>query len=70
MGFGAITVLLSFWGGSFALAKNGGGAMNDAFGFLLIFMGVSLALMLGSLLFIRKKEKEKNRNRGNRGGIR
>ena len=69
MGFGIITVLLALGGGFFALSKSGG-AVSVAFGFLLIFMSASLALMLGSLLFIRKKEKIKNRDRENRGGIR
>lgn len=53
--FGSITVALAFAGGWFVLAK-AGGAGSKAYGFLILFLGASLALMLGSLLFIRTKE--------------
>lgn len=54
--FGAVTVLLALGGGAVALFTREGAA-SMAIGYLLIFMGVSLALMLGSLVWIRKREK-------------
>jgi hypothetical protein len=55
-GFGAFTTILAFGGGFYAFFQTGGGGGN-ALGLLLLFLGVSLAVTLGSLLFIRNKEK-------------
>lgn len=55
--FGALTVLLAVGAGAFVLF-GGGGFKANLFGFLLIFLGLSLALMLGSLIFIRRKQNE------------
>ena len=52
--FGIATVLLAVGGSLFSFFGNGGFRFNG-FGLLLFLMGLSLALMLGSLLFIRKK---------------
>lgn len=53
--FGALTVLLALGAGVFVLF-GGGGFKANLFGFLLVFLGSSLGLMLGSLIFIRQKE--------------
>lgn len=58
LGFAVVTVGLALGGGFWALAS-GGGAMTQAFSSLLIFMGVSLALMVGSLILIWKKQEKK-----------
>ena len=55
LGFGVVTVAVAFGGGVYTLTTQRGG-MAAAFSFLLIFLGASLAAMLGSLLFIRSKE--------------
>jgi len=46
-------------GGLYAIFQAGGWASN-ALGFLLIFLGFTLGVTLGSLLFIRKKESQKS----------
>ena len=62
-GFGVLTVLFAFAGGFFSLFRHGGFG-SGAFGFLLLFLGASLALMLGSLVFIRQKERKKGMEHG------
>ena len=58
-GFAVLTVLVAFGGGVFALVRFGGGART--LGFLLFFLGASLAFMLGSLLFIQTKERKRSK---------
>ena len=54
--FGIFTVLVAFGGGGFALLRKAGlGA--GALGYLLIFLGASLAGMLGSLVLIRSRQR-------------
>ncbi len=53
--FGAGTVLLAVGGGGFAFFGKGTFHFN-AVGFLLLFLGASLAVMLASLLFIQVKQ--------------
>jgi hypothetical protein len=54
--FSSVTVVAALGGGFWALWQNSKGA-NSALGLLLLFMGASLAAMLGSLLIIQKKTK-------------
>ncbi|GEM_PF-3279427 len=56
--FGLLTVLLALGGGGYALSREKGFGAG-AVGYLLIFLGLSLAGMLGSLIFIRSREKKK-----------
>jgi hypothetical protein len=65
LSFGIVTVLLAFLGGLWALFR-GGNAGSVALGFLLVFLGTSLALMLGSLMVIKKKEKNSSPKGGRR----
>lgn len=55
-GFAALTVLAAFAGGFIALARLGAGAKT--LGFLLFFLGASLAFMLGSLLLIQYRSNQ------------
>ncbi len=61
LGFGILTILLAFSGGLWALFQSRG-ISSSLLGFLLLFLGASLAVMLGSLLVI--KNKERNLNKG------
>jgi hypothetical protein len=58
-GFGAVTTAFAFLGGLYAIFQQGGIGSN-ALGFLLLFLGTSLGVTLGSLLFIRKREAQKS----------
>lgn len=60
LGFGVFTVLIAFGGGIWALFRTGvvGSAL---LGFLLLFLGACLAVMLGSLFYIQKKEKSSSK---------
>ena len=62
--FGVLTVLLALGAGAFVLF-GGGGVKACLFGFLLVFLGSSLGLMLGSLIFIRQKENKISNQRRN-----
>ena len=55
-GFGVFTGALAFGGGFWALFQHRGAGSN-VLGFLLLFLGASLILMLGSLLLIQRKER-------------
>ena len=54
--FGIVTVLLSLGGAAYTFS-DGKATGSSAIGFLLLFLGASLAVTLGSLLFIRSKSK-------------
>lgn len=58
--FASVTVILAFLGGFVALVKMEGSG-SRALGFFILFLGFSLALMLGSLLFIRIRTGEEKR---------
>lgn len=58
--FGVFTILIAFLGGSYGLIRGGGGGAVGLSA-LLFFLGASLAVMLGSLLVIRKRETQKNK---------
>lgn len=62
-GFGVITALLALTGGLWALSRSGAAGSNFL-GFLLLFFAGSLALMLGSLVYIRKREKDLSKKGG------
>ena len=62
--FVVLTVLLALGAGAFVLFR-GGGFRANLFGFLFIFLGSSLGLMLGSLIFIRQKENKISNQRRN-----
>lgn len=62
-GFGILTVVFAFWGGFWALLQQSGAGSN-VLGFLLLFLGVSLTLMLGSLLLIQRKERSSSKKGG------
>jgi len=56
--FGTVTVLIAV-GGGLAVLVTQRGSTNVLLSYLLIFLGASLAVMLGSLLVIRSKERKK-----------
>lgn len=57
--FGIVTVLLAFGGGAFAIFYRQTGPWSGAVGYLLLFFGFSLGVMLGSLILIRSRERKR-----------
>lgn len=60
--FGTVTVLAACGGAGFALWGGAGDFEFNVTGLLLLFLGVSLALMLGCLVVIRQNEKTRGLN--------